>query len=237
MPSNADTGSAALAAVIAHELNNIAVPLRGFIDLALDKTARDDAVLQCIDEVRIGMDRITALAFELASLAQDASSPASVPLESCLESTDFREAMQRPPVTWSCDPKLTVAVDLNQARRAVVSLASLASEAGLFIEKVPAEGALAGNPSCAVCAKPFPRRKAWVQIRAPGLRATVLEAVRSPFDAGHKVRGVERLTIAALQHSSHRAGGHVMVDLSAGDLSLLLPQAASTPSSSRSGPR
>ncbi len=237
MPSSVEADSAALAAVIAHELNNIAVPLRGFIELALDKTARDEAVLQCIDEVRVGLDRIAALAFDLASLAPDESTSARVRLDACLEPVDSRGPARRPPATWACNPQLTVVVDLNQARRAVASLTSLAMDAGLVLEEVSTAHVPTASPSCAACGSPLPRRKAFVRVRSHGLRTAVLQAVPSPFDATHKLRGTERLAIAALVRSTHRAGGHVLVDVSAEDLSLVLPQTAASPSSSRSGPR
>lgn len=214
--ASSGSSSEALSAVIAHELNNIAVPLSGFIELALETAASDDLVRQSLKEVHIGMDRIAALARELESLAQHGSMPTAATIGECI--APIEQGNSAVPLIWSCSPQTPVKVDLDQARRAIDSLLRLAGTGPLAI----AESAMNGL-SCAACGKAFPRGKVFAQVQARGVRPATLGAIRAPFDAAHKLRSMQRVTIAALVHCAHLAGCHVIARLEAESLGIVMP--------------
>ena len=206
----------ALSAVVAHELNNIAVPIRGFIDLASANAAPDELVRQSLDEVQIGMGRIAALSYDLQSLAETGSMPKSTPVGDCIVATDQSNAAVALRSVWACSPLTPVKVDLEQIRRAIHSMACLAGAGSLSI----AESATKGS-TCAACGKALPRRKVLVEARARSLRP-VIAAIRAPFAAEHKLRSAQRLTLAALVHCTHLAGAHVAAHLEVNSLSIVL---------------
>ncbi len=205
----------ALSAVVAHELNNIAAPIRGFIELASATAAPDELVRQSLDEVQIGMGRIAALAYDLQSLAEIASTPSFTPVRKCLAPAGRADAAALPSV-WACNPLTRVRVDVEQIRRAIHSLACLAGAGSLHI----AESATNGS-TCTACGGALPRRKVLVTAQARSLRPA-LAAIRAPFATAHKLRSAQRLTLAALVHCTHLAGAHVLAHLEVNSLSLVL---------------
>lgn len=198
--------AADIAGLIAHELNNIAVPLRGFFDLAVE-TAADGLARQCLAEIDIGMARVVALAHSLESLSLQGSNPLATTVEECFAPQGSPESRASPHLVWTCSPQTPVTVDLDHARRAIDSLVYLAGAAPLAI----ADSILSGL-ACAVCGKAFPGTKALVHVRTGGLRQSVTEALRTPFAASHKLRCAQRLNLAVLAHATHQAGGHVIAE-------------------------
>lgn len=205
-----------IAGLIAHELNNIAVSLRGFVDLAVE-TAAGGLERQCLDEIDIGMARVVALARSLESLSLQGSDPLATTLEECFAPRESLESRASPRLVWTCSPQTPVTVDLEHARRAIDSLAYLAGAVPLVI----AESVLSGL-ACAVCGKAFPGTKALVHVRTGGLRQTVTEALGTPFAASHKLRCAQRLNLAVLAHATHQAGGHVIAEPRAESLGIAL---------------
>lgn len=207
-----------IAGLIAHELNNIAVPMRGFIDLAAEKAAPDGLARQCLDEIDIGMVRVVALAHSLEGLSLRGSDPRVTTVGECLVPAESLDSRAPPRLVWTCSPKTPVTVDLDHARRAIESLVYLAGAAPLVID----DSVLSGT-ACAVCGKAFPRAKSQVLIRTSGLRQTVTEALRTPFAASHKLRFAQRLNLAVLAHATHLAAGHVITEPRTESLGIALP--------------
>jgi len=187
----------ALSAVVAHELNNIAVPLRGFIDLALQTTAADDPVRHSLDELHVGLDRIGMLAYQLESLAQQSSTLSPTTIGACLAGNPHQ---------------------LDHVRRSVTSLLHLAGPGPLLIGESAGDGL-----ACAACEKPFARGNV-LEIQARGVRPAVFAAIGAPFQASQKLRAMQRLAVATLSHCVHLAGGHLVAHPSADALGIMLPK-------------
>lgn len=201
----------ALSAVVAHELNNIAVPLRGFIDLALQTTAADDPVRHSLDELHVGLDRIGMLAYQLESLAQQSSTLSPTTIGACLAGNPHR-------LVWSCSQLTPANVDVDHVRRSVTSLLHLAGPGPLLIGESAGDGL-----ACAACEKPFARGNV-LEIQARGVRPAVFAAIGAPFQASQKLRAMQRLAVATLSHCVHLAGGHLVAHPSADALGIMLPK-------------
>lgn len=218
-PSARPWPAEALSAVIAHELNNIAVPLRGFIDLALQTTAADEPVRQALDELQVGLDRIGTLAYQLESIAQQSFTLSPTTIGASLASIMQGDPEDPKRLVWSCSQLTQVKVDLDHLQRAINSLRHLGGPGPLLIGESAMDGL-----ACAVCGKPFARGKLFVEIQARGLRPAIFSAIRAPFAAAHKLRAMQRLAIAAFSHCGHLAGGHVIARPGAESLSIVLPK-------------
>jgi hypothetical protein len=219
MGTNADTvTAAALSGVIAHELNNIAVPLRGFIDLALQTTAADELMHQSFDEIHVGLNRIGALAYQLESLAQQSSMLSDTTIGHCLASVGQGHS-EEASLVWACRQQIVVRVDLDHFQRALHSLVHLAGPGSLKVGE-----AAMHDQVCAACGTPFARGGGVLEVQASALRPAILAAIRAPFEPAHKLRTMQRLAIAALTRCTHFAGGHVLANLEAKTLSIVLPK-------------
>jgi hypothetical protein len=201
--------------VIAHELNNIAVPLGGFIDLALQATATGALALQSLDEINVGLARIGALAYLLECLAQQDSMLSRTTAGACFApgQGDFANP---PQLVWSCSELTPVKADPDHALRAIISLMHLAGPGPLSVRESAMEGLV-----CAVCGKRMARRQV-LEVRASGMRPAIFSAISAPFAASQKLRAMQRLAIAALAHCAHLAGGHVIAQPDSESLSVVL---------------
>ncbi len=216
------TGTEAAAATIAHELNNIAVPLRGFVDIAREIAwsgeSRDaDTVRQCFEEVHIGIGRISALSLELEGMAQLGSARRATRIGNCLAHLEGPGSSAQLKLVWACKPGIPVNVDLNSARWAIDSMVRIVGATTVAIDTaVP-------HPSkCAACEAALARGKKFTRVWTYGLRPNVLAALRDPFKRQHKLRALQRLGIAALVHCTHLAGGH-LIATGGGVLGIALP--------------
>lgn len=209
-----------MSAALAHELNNIAVPLRGFIDLATEGDVTAESVGLCLEEARIGVERMAALAFELESLAQDSIARSVVALSECFVPSDSHGRDGSHSAAPSGDQDILVNVDLGHARRAIASLRHLGGGRPLAVGDALPPGAL-----CVVCGAGPLRAKDFVQVQVGALRPGILAAFAAPFGAEHKIRAPQRLAVAALRHIAHCAGGHVVVDACSESVSVTLPKA------------
>ncbi len=127
--SRAETpGGASLAVLylLAHELNNIAVPLDGFSEHALQHLMHPGVVRECIQELQMGIARIRALAVDLESLGQADALFEVVALGDCIERVIPTMQCVVPPIEWSCPQELSVRVDPLHAQRAVNALIRVA---------------------------------------------------------------------------------------------------------------
>jgi signal transduction histidine kinase len=120
-------GSAALAAVIGHELNNVAVPLEGFAELALQAMTAAEPARQSMDEIRIAIGRIKALAAELEMLGESHSAPERIGIGGCMPDAASSESWE---ITWLCAASTLVSADALHAQHAILALARLAGPSG-----------------------------------------------------------------------------------------------------------
>jgi hypothetical protein len=222
-----DEGTSTLAAVVCHELNNIAVPMGAFAELALQSGADGDSVRRSLDEMRIAIDRVKALASDLESLAESDSLPARVAIGDCMPAQFGGQRLESGQIEWQCSAATSVLADRRHARRAIESLAVIASRPssapaappGWLISQLAAA-------RCVVCGRAAATRKAlWVSVQVRNARPVAGEALRDPFGAGRASRAGRRLSLAVLVHSAHHAGGHLVQDEDSGSLSVVFPVA------------
>jgi len=227
-----------LSGVIGHELNNIAGALQGFTEIALQSGQVSEPVREYLGEMRIAIGRIQALAHDLQSLGEFESIRTRVPIADCIPETLEGRAQSTWTIDWRCPSGTLVDVDPLHARRAVEALAHIGKG-----ERAPLAGefCVTDEPrpaaQCATCGAPIVRQDVrnesqdvrnenWVEVRVrSNPRITHREALRDPFGAAQTGRMITRLTLAALVHSVHAAGGHLLIDEGAGSLSLVFPAA------------
>jgi hypothetical protein len=239
-----DVDSGALSAIIGHELNNIAVPLGGYRDLALQCTPENEPFRECLDETRIAMGRLTALADELESLGDSESRPMQVPIGQCIPEATDPEASgpeataagatgpdasgdspaERWTIDWLCGADTAVSVDRHHAQRSIRALIRVATRVAepspsLLVLTV-AEDVHAGA-RCISCGAVVSRG---VAARISGSHPVEGDALRNPFGA-RRVGLTRRLTLAVLVHCAHRAGGHLIFDKISGSPSVVFPAA------------
>jgi hypothetical protein len=212
--------TATLSAIVAHELNNISVPLQGFHDIAGQSGSSVELLKQCLDEMRIGLARLNGLSTDLESLSETVSNRVPTAIRDCTVPPDHRLPDYSGRVRWLCEPSLTVLVDPGHARRATASLARVSNASIEFVNLE--RGA---EIRCSGCDQTLSPALGFVSARTQGTRAAGSLALRDPFDPTVKSHGARRLTIAALAHCAHHAGGHVIADQGTSTLSLLFPVA------------
>jgi signal transduction histidine kinase len=205
-----------LPAIAAHELNNIGVPLMGFIDLLAQSTPASEATRPYLEELRIGAARVAVLASDLESLAQWGSNPARCAIGNCLPA-----AIE---VDWQCSASTKVSVDSFHALRAVDALARVArtatgqdAPAALTVSEENLQSA-----ACAVCGIVMSARRKYVLVRADGTRLATAGVLRNPLGPGSAGRAGSKLGLAVLVHCVHRAGGHLLLDDGAASISIAL---------------
>lgn len=227
VPPGHETGL--LSGIIGHELNNIAGALQGFAEIALHSAQANEPVKEYLGEMRIAIGRIHALAHDLESLGEFESIRSRVPIGDCMQPAWT--------IDWRCSSGTLVDVDALHARRAVEALAHLgtgerAPLAGEFCvseePRLSAQCATCGADAAKDASKDSPKN-GWVEIRVrSNPRVVNRETLRDPFGAALTGRMVKRLTLAALVHSAHAAGGHLLIDDGAGSLSVVFACASRT---------
>ncbi len=218
-----DRRTGVLSGIIGHELNNIAGALQGFTEIALQSAHANEPVKEYLGEMRIAIRRINALAHDLESLGELDSIRTRVPAVDCIP-----PLLEQWSIEWECVSSTIVDVDPLHARRALEALVQIA-------RGDHARSSLAGGECrvtdlrtaapCVTCDAPLSCKDAshggWVEFRVRnGSRTLNREALREPFGAPYSGRMIRRLTLAALVHCTHRAGGHILIDDSAGSLAL-----------------
>jgi hypothetical protein len=221
---SAEHAASALAGVIGHELNNIAVPLEWFAEMALQDAGAKESAGPMLDEIRIAVSRIKSLASDLESLGEGGTRPMPVAIGACLPDANGADASM-PRVDWRCSETTEVAVDPVHARRALQALAGITGQADTPVASLPGWSiarAAAGTARCAACGA-IPPRKDHIVVQVFSSRAVPLEALKDPFGSARVERASRRLELAVFVHSTHCAGGHNFLDESAGSISLAFP--------------
>lgn len=212
-------GAELLAASVAHELNNIAASLRGFVELARDCAAAtaEPPLSGIFEEVRIGVERVAALGVDLTTLAAGTASPGRVTLEECAGAMNDRAAVA---IRWDCAAGLQVLAAAAAARLAIGALARFAEPDGgtsviLICHLEPAA------TTCASCGANCAAGAAWFTLPQSAIRG------RPAGLAGpHKAcLSAAELRLTALDHAIHAAGGHLLLNTGRGAISLLFPLA------------
>ncbi len=206
--------TATVSAVVGHELKNIALPLRGYIDLATEEGSLSDHTHKYFAELNAGIERIKALAHDLECLANEKSILESVPLQVCVQQAQ-----------WYCDPATSVMVDAYHARAAIEAMARLVATSKLQqpAAVITIKRHAPDLSSCAVCGKTLPGTDGFVRVAAPESRLSRVDAIREMVSPGHPDLSVRRLTLAVMVHCAHHAGGHVIIDQRAGLIGLTFP--------------
>ncbi len=215
----------AVGALLAHELNNIAVPLAGFAEEVLQRFPSNSAAQECVGEFQLAAHRIKALAHDLESLGQTESAPEAIALGDCLRQALAVTPELLPQIEWACRQDIKVRVDPWHAQRAIASLIRIAmvSETRLHQDAVTVAQNDAAGLECAGCGAKLPPDGAWVLIRTSEIRRLDLSLLRDPFRAKSGGRISRRLSFAVLACCAHRAGGHISLDPTSADLTLAFP--------------
>jgi hypothetical protein len=223
-PSEKLTGSA-FAALIGHELNNIAVPLHGFTELAMQSTAANAPARQSLDEMQIAIGRIRALASDLECLGESSALAARVAIGDCMPDAAGGSRPEAYTLDWRCPRATMIAVDRRHAQRAIRALASIATRLDARFASLPqltASQQAHPRGHCAACGAALAGKDANVRVETYSAYALSREQICDPF--GAPGRGARRLTLAVLVHCAHHAGGHVVLDERSGRLSVAFPE-------------
>ncbi len=212
-----------MAVIIGHELNNIIVPLEGFAELALHDAVAHEPVGPNLDEVKIAIGRIKSLASGLEILGETAYRLMPVSIGACLREGNGADPSLAK-VDWQCRPSTLITVDAAHARRALQALAGLTARIGVQSAlpgwRISREAR--GAARCAACGIALPRKdRIGVQAFTP--HSVTVETLMHPFGPARAGRASRRLAIAVLVHSTHCAGGHLLLEQGAASLSLAFP--------------
>jgi signal transduction histidine kinase len=212
-----------LSAVLAHELNNIGVPLLGFVDLAAENAPQSELMRSYLDELRLGVARIAGLASDLESLAQASSHPARRAIGDCMPAAEEGDRNGTWALNWQCSASTAVKVDAFHARRAIQSLGRAAQSAAT--PDAPAVLVVSietlRSASCAACGIAISPEKKHLLLKAQGPRLATARGLRNPLAPQNTGRAIRKLGLAVLVHGAHHGGGHVLFDESASSLGIV----------------
>jgi signal transduction histidine kinase len=221
-----DTKLGALAAAVGHELGNIAVPLGGFTELAFQNIAADDPARQNLDEIRIAIDRIKSLTWELQSLGEFEAIRTRLLVGECMPTEADGAHPKSWRIDWLCSEHTAVILDRLHAERAIHALARIAAPGVPQMAPDVLLRVSQGVPRaarCGACGAALARNSE-VLIQVTPSRPVGSDALRDPLGCGAAGRGL-RLALAVLVHCAHRAGGHVLLESASGSLALAFPAA------------
>lgn len=211
-----------MAGAFAHELNNIAASLYGFVELAADSGSPPALLTGYLAEMRVGVRRLQAVAAILEALAETTAAPRAATLGECIESAAAAAALPVE-VRWRCDPSRSTSADVHCLGKSLTLLALLEPPVPASPGAIWSIEALHGPaPACADCAAP---------LSAAGARISVLNAPprEGPDPAGPARRTTEtkirRVHRAALSRLLHLAGAHLLAGAEHGRLEVWLPAA------------
>ena len=120
-------GESAMAQIVAHELNNIAASMLGFLEIGATHASRDSALRNSLGELRIGVDRMINLAGVLQRFGETEGCPTVVALADCLPEARSSGASGGVRIDWRGDAAGSVFADPARVRSALEILVDLAS--------------------------------------------------------------------------------------------------------------
>jgi hypothetical protein len=106
-----EIGGSSLAESVAHELNNIAASLFGFVELAAEEVDPGLPVLRCLGEIRIGVSRVRNLATVLEALAEVDGNSTRIAIGECVGGNAPLDSGGGLRFDWKCDPATLVDAD------------------------------------------------------------------------------------------------------------------------------
>jgi hypothetical protein len=224
----AEQETSGLAGVIGHELNNIAVPLEGFAELAIQSASASESVGHILEEIKIAISRIKSLASDLESLGEITRRAGAVAIDDCMPREEAAaDRPGTPRIDWRCRASTLVAVDRAHARRALHALANVTGRSSSQSESLSGWSVVHPSKSAARCAAcgGTQVRKNHLLVQGFSSPAVSDEMLRDPFGWPRAGRATRRLALAILVHSAHRAGGHIILDEGTGSVSVALPMA------------
>jgi hypothetical protein len=205
---------------VAHELNNIAASLFGFVELAAEQATADSPLLGCVGEIRIGVARVTELAAILEALAEDDGKPEKMSIADCI-GPEVPVDSGNVDIVWDCDPSTMVDADADRVRAAIRAWARLAS-ADTEIGSPPeftVSRVRRSQARCFACNAPIPIPGVQIAVTAANVR--LLGHGSAPRRRAGKT--LRELMVTGSAHVTHAAGGHVLVDAARASVSIVLP--------------
>ncbi len=209
-----------LSASLAHELNNIAAPLLGFVELAAEQTSFGAPLSECLGEIRLGVSRITNLASVLEAGAETAGGPGTVSIMDCLGDAAGADLARGFDIAWRCDRSVTVWADPERARQTLDLLRRLdltdprtSRRPSFIVDRTTYAAA-----RCFTCGETIPAPCVEIAFVADGLRQLDMRGT-GRRRAG---RALHDLIVAGSARVAHLAGGHLMLDSAKSSLALVL---------------
>ncbi len=225
-PQPAPRDASALAESVAHELNNIGASLFGFVELAAEAASGRDGEAAWLGEIRVGVQRIAALAALLEALAGTRGEPVATTLSECLKdgaaAGDYR-------LDWRCDAATRVVADAEHVRRAAKILVRTAPVATQTEPSALVVAQLADDASCLTCGAPLRAGDVYMDGQV-----AIDRAAAAPGKPTRRAEtALRRLVNDASSHAAHLAGGHVCALFGDGTPALVLRAVAAHSSTSR----
>jgi hypothetical protein len=211
-----EIGGSSLAESVAHELNNIAASLFGFVELAAEVIDPGSAALRCLGEIRIGVARVRNLATVLEALAAVDGNATRIAIGECVGGNAPLDSGRGLRFDWKCDPATLVDADPERVHHALRTLTHLGrTDPTIGSDQEFTVSRSAAESQCSYCSAVLPAGSIKITLIADGVPT-----------AGTR-RGTGRtfpqLVITASVHATHVAGGHVALDAAHSSISLVLP--------------
>jgi hypothetical protein len=215
-----DVSGSFLAESVAHELNNIAASLFGFVELAAEQADAGSPLHRCLGEIRIGVSRVTNLAAVLEALAEVDGDPTRTAIRDCVGGTAPVVSGGGLRFNWECDPATIVDADPDRVHHALRTLTHLGKAGSLtgsdFAFNV---SRTASVTHCSFCDATLPAGSVKITLIANDVR---LSEVKSGAARRRPGRALPQLVVAGSAHATHMAGGHVALDAAQSSISLVL---------------
>ena len=213
-----EVGGPSLAESVAHELNNIAASLFGFVELAVEEVEPGSPVLRCLGEIRIGVSRARNLATVLEALAAVDGNSTRIAIGECVGGNAPLDSGGGLRFDWKCDPATLVDVDPERVHHALRTLTHLGrTDAAIVPDREFTVSRTASESQCSYCGAVLPAGSLQITLIADGV-----PTAGTRRGAG---RTFPQLVIAGSVHATHVAGGHVALNAAHSSISLVLPAA------------
>ncbi len=214
-----EVGGSSLAESVAHELNNIAASLFGFVELAAEEVDPGSPVLRCLGEIRIGVARVRNLATVLEALAAVDGNSTRIAVGECVGGNAALDSGDALRFDWKCDPATLVDGDPEQVHHALRTLTHLGrSDSTIGSDRKFTVGRTASESQCSYCSAVLPVGSVEITLIADGV-----PTAGTRRGAG---KTFSQLVITGSVHAAHAAGGHVVLDPARSSISLVLPAAS-----------